>query len=327
MEDKFAYALFSKASLEGNEPMSVLKVDLNTGAKTEILTTFDTYGEITRSFIFAPAIASFVLPQADFLSAAQNVSIWRISVQGPTTQTVLTGVQPTGLVTGFCWASDAVILATYNAAKTGYLFYRADAVSGTTVLLASSSFGTQDSWAGWFKRCSSDGRTLHRLGYQDVVNEIGFGVAVTFIGSGGVASTRFVPLQPPAGLSVYQSLDALSNSSFLSVAGDGSVDGDYSVVEWDLSGSARVVAHLTNAHEAVKFGPISTRLNPERTQFAAVTTTRSLLGNKYDRWGVSLVSLPSYQVVQHDLSPWMIAETDSVAGVGFLPPQSRGLSV
>jgi hypothetical protein len=33
-EDNYAYALFSKASLKGGEPMSVLKVDLNTGDKT-----------------------------------------------------------------------------------------------------------------------------------------------------------------------------------------------------------------------------------------------------------------------------------------------------
>ncbi len=76
--------------------MSVLKIDLNTGAKIEILTTFNTYGEITRSFIFAPSISSFVLPQADFLSPSRNVSIWRISVQGPTSRTVLTGAHASG---------------------------------------------------------------------------------------------------------------------------------------------------------------------------------------------------------------------------------------
>ena len=78
--------------------MSVLKIDLNTGAKTgdiilvscfslslfhfrvtEILTSFNTYGEITRSFIFAPSLAAFLLPQADFLSPPDlNVSLWRI---------------------------------------------------------------------------------------------------------------------------------------------------------------------------------------------------------------------------------------------------------
>lgn len=33
-EDNYAYSLFSKANLGGGEPMSVLKIDLNTGAKT-----------------------------------------------------------------------------------------------------------------------------------------------------------------------------------------------------------------------------------------------------------------------------------------------------
>ncbi len=160
---------------------------------------------------------------------------------------------------------------------------------------------------------------------QDVINEENFGVGVTRLGSSAVASTGFVPLLSPPGLSIYGSIDVLTNSTFLSVAGEGSQDGDYAVVQWDLSGNAKIVAKLTNAHEAVKFGPISTSLNPEKTQFAAVTTTRNLLGDKYDRWGIALLSLGSFAVTQHDLSPWMIAETDSVAGAGFLLPQSRGL--
>ncbi len=158
-----------------------------------------------------------------------------------------------------------------------------------------------------------------------MINEVNFGVGVTRLGSNAVVSTVFVPLLSPAGLSIYGSIDVLTNSTFLSVAGEGNQDGDYAVVQWDLSGNAKIVAKLTNAHDAVKFGPISTSLNPEKTQFAAVTTTRNLLGDKYDRWGITLLSLSSYTVKQHELSPWMIAETDSVAGVGFLIPQSRGL--
>ncbi len=133
--------------------------------------------------------------------------------------------------------------------------------------------------------------------------------------------TKFFPQQSPAGLAVYGSFDVFSNNTFISLAGAGSTDGPYSVVQWSLQGQPKIIARLTNAHEAVKFGPISTTINPEKTQFAAITTTRNLLGNKYDRWELCLVSLVNNVVRQHDLSPWMIAETDSAAGVGFLPIQ------
>ncbi len=102
-EDNYAYSLFAKASVEGGMPLSILKIDLNTGDKTETLTSFNTNGEIVRSFVFAPKIGSFVLPQTNFLSTTMNVSIWKIGVNGSTTQVALSPIVPTGLVTGFCW--------------------------------------------------------------------------------------------------------------------------------------------------------------------------------------------------------------------------------
>ncbi len=39
---------------QGASPLSVLKVDLNTGKKTELQTAFNDYGETVRSFAWAP---------------------------------------------------------------------------------------------------------------------------------------------------------------------------------------------------------------------------------------------------------------------------------
>lgn len=96
------------------------------------------------------------------------------------------------------------------------------------------------------------------------------------------------------------------------------------MVQWSLT-SAKVLVALKDAHSTVKFGPISTSVNEEGTQFGALCTTRSLLGNKFDRWEMVLVSLVNSQVVQHDLSPWMIGETDSPAGFGFPAKTAEGL--
>lgn len=225
-------------------------------------------------------------------------------------------------MTGYCaTSSGTLILATYNPSKTGYLFFTVSA-SGQASQLSSRLFGAADDYSGWFKRCNANGTLLFRLGYENPVLEENFGLGVTTLSSSTSSSSKFYPLQPPAGLAAYETLDVVSGSSvsdleFVSLAGAGNVDGDFSVVRWDLHGGAKVVVQLKDAHEAVKFGPISTAVNDEGTQFGALVTTRSLLGNKFDRWKAVLVSLVSGSVVEHDLSPWMIAETDSPAGLGF----------
>ncbi len=51
-------------------------------------------------------------------------------------------------VTGFCWASPVLVLATYNAAKTGYNFYSVDPSTGAAKLVAKRSFGATDDYTG-----------------------------------------------------------------------------------------------------------------------------------------------------------------------------------
>lgn len=62
---------------------------------------------------------------------------------------------------------------------------------------------------------------------------------------------------------------------------------------------------------------MSSAINLEKTQYGAITLARSPLGNRFDRWKLSLLSLVNNNVVSHDLSPWMVGETDNVAGMGF----------
>lgn len=89
-----------------------------------------------------------------------------------------------------------------------------------------------------FKRCLStpSGPTLYRLGFENVISELNFGVGVTVFPN----LTTFYPLQSPPGLAQYSSLDVVSSNSFVSLAGLGSTDGPFSVVQWSLTGTPKV---------------------------------------------------------------------------------------
>ena len=104
-----------------------------------------------------------------------------------------------------------LVLATYSQNKTGYLFYSVEINSGQTFLLSSRNF-TSDDFSGWFKRCSSDGKTLFRMGYRDVLNQVDFGVGVTSITSPSADAQFYVVDSPPGIGQPYVSFDVLSDS-------------------------------------------------------------------------------------------------------------------
>jgi hypothetical protein len=324
MENNYAYALFTQANVKGGNPLSVLKIDLNTGKKTEKVTSFNDYGETARSFIWAHQINSFILPQTNYLAPGLQVALNVIEAEtGALSVKSLQGVA--GEVTGFCWTGGSVILGTYNSAKTGYNYYSVDASRGIATLITSRAFPNgQDDYSGWFKRCISSSQ-LVRMGFQDVINEERFGVAITKIGSSGTLST-FHQILPPGGyadqfatVEILPSSGPSENITMLFLCPYGSVDGEYSVCKWSPGQSqATVLAKLGNAHETDFFGPVSTSVNDEGTQYGAIAIARSILGNKFDRWEASLVSLVTGAVQRHDLSPWMVGETDNVAGMGFI---------
>jgi hypothetical protein len=187
-ENNYGYALFTQASLKENTPFAVLKIDLSTGKKTEIRTSFNDYGETVRSFVWASSLSSFVLPQTNYLNAGLNVSLNVIeAATGALSVKPLQGVS--GEVTGFCWTNEKIILGTYNAAKTGYNYYSVDVPSGTASFIVERAFPNAiDDFSGWFKRCISQSQ-LVRMGFQDVINEEKFGVAITKISAQATQST------------------------------------------------------------------------------------------------------------------------------------------
>lgn len=121
--------------------------------------------------------------------------------------------------------------------------------TGAAKLLATQSFPQQqDTYSGWFKRCIN-ATTLVRMGFQDVVNERTFGVAITVLQQGGTVSTTFQPVLAPAGYAdQFATVDVLNATTLLSLCPFSSTDGEYSVCSYGpTSNSARVVAKLGNS--------------------------------------------------------------------------------
>jgi hypothetical protein len=75
MESNFAFALFTQAKVENPNPLSVLKIDLNTGDKTEIATAYNDGGETSRSWAWSPQLNAFLLPQTNYLDISRNVTL------------------------------------------------------------------------------------------------------------------------------------------------------------------------------------------------------------------------------------------------------------
>ncbi len=55
------------------QPLSILHIDLSTGKKTEIVTSFQDYGELSRSWAWAAQTATFYLPVRALYSRASVV--------------------------------------------------------------------------------------------------------------------------------------------------------------------------------------------------------------------------------------------------------------
>ena len=331
-EDNIAYALFASGTLKGY-PLTALNIDLNTGKATSVTTSFPTYGDAPRTFAFSPESDSFYLPQGQFQQNPANVDLWQIvASSGRLNKTTLSSPSPEGLVTGFCAVQGSIIFATYShTIEGGYSFFKVDPASGSVQTLSQHTFADgKDDYVGWFKRCSPDGSFVIRMGFQNPTEEDTFGVQITDISAPTAIPGAFVPLQMPSGLAQYTSIDVLptnsssNNLTFVSLAPKGGEQGDFSLVMWNLMGDAKVLATFKDSHETPKFGPESTAINSEGTQFGAMVTTRNLLSD-FDRWELVLYSFVTGNVVQHDLSPWMIAKTDSVSGFAFPSKTTEGL--
>jgi hypothetical protein len=367
-----AFGLFLEPTWLGPMVFNAATIDVKSGTRTEVgVTGFHTEQETTRTFMFDKVASMFYLLQANF-TAPQNSSsdvpaypihLFKIDPTTGLTQSLL--VQgAVNEVTGyrFLHRRRVIVMATWwyssptaadasssspsssgsPPAPVGYIFYHVDidtAVATEVGRMANPSNGT-DTYAGWFHESSADGSLLYRLGYEDVVQSLNFGIGVVNLSAKPSPTLSWTTLPRPDGthghyrtLNLWHGNGPLKSAdtdegpgdrvAFLSLAPTYNLTraGDLSLFAWTLSNpfGAVKVATFPNAHTTPDFGPISECLSYDETHYAAVFVQDSPLGKDFDTYGIGLVRLDGGNSSGREvmLTPEMVAVTVSVSGLGI----------
>ena len=335
--------MFLEPSWLGPMEFKSMTIDLASGHYGHQPTVdFHTGGETTRTWMFHRATGHFLLPQANF---TQNVSVppqreIHLFDVDPTTGAITKKLVTGGaynLVTGFRYVEsiDKIVMATWNynstGAQTGYDFFHLDPRTAVATKINSIENQAVDNYAGWFHEASEDGKTLYRLGYEDVIRDQGFGVQTTDL-NGATATSSFKIVPDPENYGHYKSINKLPDQPnkvgstngplFVSVAPsyNESNFADLGLFIWNLGNTSqppRKVTSFPNAHRSPYFGPINEVLSPDRTRYAAMVAQASILGRSYYTWGIGLVDLVTGNTTEVQLSPEQLASTSSVSGFGI----------
>jgi len=321
MESNLVYSLF----VMGDESkFSSVSVDVTSGQRSVTdIRGFNDWDEVQRVFMWDANNTLFYLIQTNFLASTSdlhNVTLYTVDpVSGLTTAKQIVGLVEEGAVDvpgfAFNYKTNEIIVSVEFAQQdnnTGYRFYSVNPQTAAATLL-STYVSDNDSFAGWFDAISPDGRTLYRWGYQNVFAQLNPGLSVTDI-STSTASLTFTGVDIPSGLENYLSLN-LVGDEFLSLA-PATITGDLRLLKWDLSGGVTSTTPLTNAHNTPFFGPIAEYVNEAQTQYAAIVVSHGVVG-ALDRWTLFLVDLPSMDVKEVQIDPILLAQADSVAGLGL----------
>jgi len=319
-----AWALFEIPTWSDDTPLYSLNLDFTTGYKTQTeVNGFNDWGEMTRLFTFDERRSLFYLPQANFTNNKHDITIFIIDpTTGKTTSKPING--PVDLVTGFTYhyGVDKIIFATYlyqSNKKVGYNFYSTDPVTFDTKLISTyMNQNGDDSYVGWFHELSSDGTKVYRVGFRDVVRQIDFGLSTTDISKSVATMSWFTNISIPDNFGFYVSLN-LYKDRFLSLAPSTAVwtEDELSLIEWGFDGTSKIILDLGDAHETPFFGPIAEAMSVDETTYVAVYVSNSMIDQHLDRWAVASVDLTTGKYTINNISPWMMAETDSISGLGI----------
>eukprot|EP01116_Phalansterium_solitarium_P021084 TRINITY_DN6437_c0_g1_i1.p1 TRINITY_DN6437_c0_g1~~TRINITY_DN6437_c0_g1_i1.p1 ORF type:complete len:450 (-),score=164.86 TRINITY_DN6437_c0_g1_i1:116-1465(-) len=311
--------------LDTSEGLAAMQIDVTTGKRASVAVNgFDTYGETVRVFAFNTGDNKFYLPQANFLTntTVTNITLNVVDpVSGWWTAQTITGAVEDGVndVAGFEFnpRTGLMVMSTIVTDDSdnvlGYNFYNVDPTSAEATLI-NTYRSDNDTYVGWFGALSTDGTTVYRLGYQDVYDSTVFGLGVTNITGPTVTSVWHADLPGVSGLGPYASLNVYGDG-FLSLA-PSTRTGDYSLVKWQLDGTASVIATFSNAYNVPIFGYIAEYINVEQNYYAALVVRMTEPGT-LDRWVLLTVDLTTNKSQELDLTPDMLAKLTSVAGLGF----------
>eukprot|EP00026_Physarum_polycephalum_P009532 Phypoly_transcript_09660.p1 GENE.Phypoly_transcript_09660~~Phypoly_transcript_09660.p1 ORF type:complete len:446 (+),score=48.87 Phypoly_transcript_09660:34-1338(+) len=324
-EDNYAYALFVL-----QKDFAALKIDLSSGSYTQIpVTGYNDWSEITRVFTYDPVHNLFYLVQTNFLSnpqaPAHNITLYTIDpTTGSTVAKTIQGCTEPGQVDvpGFVYnpATNQIVMSTYSFENNmiGYKFYILDPETAVATF-KSQYYSANDSYAGWFSVVTPDNNYVYRVGYQDVVNQMGSGLGETCI-SATTATTKFyIDIPVPPKHQFYLSL-SLFGDYMLSLAPDEL--GNLNLVQWNIQGQASIIANYSDAHNTPFFGPIVEFINPNQSTYAALIVQNKIISDA-DRWTIVLNSLQSSKggitatPREIPLSPILLAKLESASAFGI----------
>jgi len=314
----FAYTLFVLET-----KFAAIKVDLSTGTHTDVsVPGYNDWSEITRIFTYDAAQNLFYLLQTDFIDNPEapqhKIILYTINpVSGSTTNQTVQGCEEEGEidVPGFAYnyKTKQIVMSTqyFENNQIGYKFYTLNPQTAVATQI-SSFINSTDSYVGWFDTVAPNGTTVYRLGYKDVYNQVGPGLGITDISTAQATHQWRTDVPIPSPLQFYQSF-TLSGDKIISLAPDAS--GNLHLVQWQVGGSAAVLAKFGNAHKAPVFGPIVEFGNSNQTQYTAVLVQNNLIP-ALDKWALVVVDLPSGNSKELSLSPTIYAGLSSVSGLG-----------
>eukprot|EP01130_Rhizamoeba_saxonica_P019264 TRINITY_DN9911_c0_g1_i1.p1 TRINITY_DN9911_c0_g1~~TRINITY_DN9911_c0_g1_i1.p1 ORF type:complete len:458 (-),score=96.59 TRINITY_DN9911_c0_g1_i1:43-1416(-) len=331
-EDSIAYALFEIPDWSGNTPMYTMELELASGNRKDQtqITGFDDWGELTRVFLYDPKKNLFFLPQANFTAPPHSkddpmrpITLYAVNPKtGVTTSKIIKGA--TDKVTGYVYNVNTgnIVMATYtykNGNKNGYNFYSLNTDTAVATLKSSIVFGDTDNYVGYFHAISDDGNAVYRLGYEDVIHSASPGLGITDISTTTVKTNWINNISTPTGYQWFISLNTYQNGEFISLAPADSELGtnELSVIQWNIHGDTKVIAELGNAHETPYFGPLAEYMAHDKSVYAAVVVHNNFLDSNYDRWSLVNVALPSGKTNVMPIYPFMMAQSDSVSGLGI----------
>lgn len=289
---------------------------------------FNNWGEITRVFIFDADQVLFYYIEANFTAprpdSGRPVTLYTVDPRtGDTRATVVQGA--TDFPAGYALdeATGLLVIATtigdpygQGPGPDGYRFYSLDPKSAVATLISTAMISDASSpfaYVGYF--ASYQGGRVFRLGYRDPQAAQDQGLGVTTLAAPNASTTwnSSLPLLPLHDF--YLSLTPSGPDRFLSLAPRRQTAA-LDLVAWGLSAPPVLVGALADAHNVPLFGPLAESVNVRRQVYVAGVVHNGA-SMRQDFWALAVADLRGNNVTSLLLQPHLLAETNSVAGIGI----------
>lgn len=287
------------------------------------------YGESTRLFPFDPIRSKFFFVDIvqQFASSTSAITLYGVDpATGKSTAQTVRGA--TGFVMSFAYHQEtsALVMAVGNRSSSTFQFYRVDLDTAAAVKIGTVTRGAGETsasyYGGYITEVGQDGSTVYRLGYLVVSQGTNPGIASTSITKD---SSKWETTPSVPGEEFFYSLVRVNQtSSFLSLAPSTSLNHSFSIVQWAVGGTPKVLANLPNAHPGGvprlgSLGYVGDVVH--ETTYAALVVEKHGGNGVRDKWEVVTVDINGGAATRAELSgkdfDLLGAETVSLSGIGL----------